>query len=276
MRGGGYCADLLAMSYSILDDMVIEEISHFFERMPYKYDFIIYHMGAHHGYNIECVKSKVEEEQYKYRTEEILKLLKKYSANVNVMSLTFEGCTDKESGLDHNVEIKKRNEILKAVSKELDLTFFDLNRRMDYKTLQYIDRCHFAEDDYEYISKLILEYFFPEIHFSYSNRVRKMDELNKRLSMYANVYVYGNGIRGRKIRMYLEKNRYMFSGFIVSDEYTDLYDNVLKISEIERKNTLVIVTPADITIWERLEKGGFDYISLSSDIYTHMDDEILK
>ncbi len=273
---GGYCVDLLAMSYSILDDMVMEEICHFFEKMPYKYDCIIYHIGAHHGYNIECVQSEEAAGQYKDRTKKILCLLKKYSTNVKVMSLTFEGCTDEESGLDHNAEIKKRNEILKIVSEELDLIFFDLNRKMNYKTIQYIDRCHFADDDYEYISKLILEYFFPEFHFSYSNRVREINELNKMICMYANIYVYGNGIRGKAIKMYLKKYGYTFSGFIVSDEYSDLYDNVSKINEIEKENTLVIVTPMDITIWERLEEGGFDYISLGSDIYAYLNEEIIK
>lgn len=272
--GEGYCVDLLAMSYSILDDMVLEEIKHFFKRTPYQYDFIIYHLGAHHGYGIECIKSERAVSQYTDRVREILVELKKFSDNIGVMTLTLEGCADEESGLNHNKEIKKRNKILKAVSKELDLLFYDLNQEIDYKIMRYIDRCHFTDDDYEYMSERIIGYFFPEIHFVYANRIREMENLREKLDAYANVYVYGNGVRGKSLKIYLQKYGYAFREFIVSDKYAHLYNNVVKTDQAEKENALVIVTPTDIEVWKKLEREGFDYITLGANIYTHINDEI--
>ncbi len=249
LRGGGeYCVDLLAMSYSIFDDMVLEEIKHFFKRTPYQYDLIIYHLGAHHGYGVNCIKSENAVNQYTDRVREILVELKKYSDNIGVMTLTLEGCADEKSGLNHNMEIKKRNEILRAVSNELDLLFYDLNQTIDYKIVRYIDRCHFTDDDYEYMSEKIIGYFFPKIHFAYANRIREMNDLRKKLDTCANVYVYGNGVRGKSLKIYLQKYGYAFREVIVSDKYAHLYNDVVKIDWVEKVNALVIVTLTDIEI----------------------------
>ena len=171
-------------------------------------------------------------------------------------------------------EIKKRNKILKAVSKELDLLFYDLNQEIDYKIMRYIDRCHFTDDDYEYMSERIIGYFFPEIHFVYANRIREMENLREKLDAYANVYVYGNGVRGKSLKIYLQKYGYAFREFIVSDKYAHLYNNVVKTDQAEKENALVIVTPTDIEVWKKLEREGFDYITLGANIYTHINDEI--
>lgn len=266
-----YVVDLLAMSYSILDSMVLEEIKHFFERTLYQYDTIIYQMGAHHGYHIECVKSDEAAKRYADKTEEILKTLSQYGTNIIAMTPTFERCLDKEgkSILNHNEEIGKRNEILKEISERLKVSFFDLNQKIDYKKVRYSDWCHFYEDCYEYISKLLIESFFPEINCVTSNRIGSVQELDAKLNQFkeGSIYIYGNGVRGNCIRMYLRKQGYTFGGFVVSEKYLDLFDDVLSINQIEKEKVLIIVTPTDADIWRQLENKKFDYISLNSDLY---------
>lgn len=270
-----YAVDLIAMSYSILDDMLVEELKHFFERTPYRYDTIIYQMGAHHGYHLECIKSDEAVKQYADKTEEILKLLSQYSVNLIAMTPTYERSFDKEGKnvLNHNEEITKRNQIMQAVSEHLKITFFDLNKEIDYKEVRYSDWCHFYEECYEYISKAIIERFFPQMHCVASNRVGTIQQLDVELDHFKKrkIYIYGNGVRGNCMRMYLRKKGYVFGGFIVSDKYLDLFEDVLSVNQINKEEALIIVTPTDMEVWRQLEEKKYDYISLNSDIYTFLD-----
>lgn len=273
--GEEYAVDLIAMSYSVLDDMVVEELKHFFDRAPYCYDAIFYQMGAHHGYYLECIKSDDAVKRYADKTEEILKLLSQYSVRLIAVTPTYERSFDKEGKkvLNHNEEITKRNQIMQAVSNHLNITFFDLNKEIDYKKVRYSDWCHFYEECYEYISKAIVERFFPEIHCVVSNRVGTIQQLDVELEHFKErkIYIYGNGVRGNCMRMYLRKKGYVFGGFIVSDKYLDLFEDVLSINQINKEEALIIVTPTDMEIWRQLEERKYDYISLNSDIYTFLD-----
>lgn len=267
-----YAVDLMAMSYSILDDMALEEIKHFFEKNPYQYVSIIYQMGAHHGYHLECVGSGNDAKQFECRTREILKVLSRYSNKVIAISPTLEREIDKngKSVLHHNVEIGKRNQILRDVSKELQISFLDLNKEMDYQKIRFSDWCHFYEDCYEYIAEVIIKHFFSDIEYVSSNRMGTFEELNEKLRYYKNkkIYIYGNGVRGNRIKMYLKRKGYTFNGFIVSKQYADQNEDVLVVDQVEREDTLIIVTPMDASIWKELDSGKFDYISLNSYIYT--------
>lgn len=271
MINESYAVDLLAMSYSVLDDITLEEIRHFFLRTPYKYDMIIYQLGAHHGYGVECMKSDEDAENFKIKTEEILKSLKQYSIPVITMSPTLERCVDRNGNkiFNHNEEIRKRNQILAMVSEKLNIIYFDLNEKIDYKEIRYVDWCHFEEDCYEYISRLIISRIFPDIQCADSNRLKSMRELNNKFNEYKEkkIYIYGNGIRGKYIKEYLQRYEYPFNGFIVSNEYADMADDTKRIDQIEKNDALIIVTPVDANIWTKLEKEKIDYISLNSDIY---------
>lgn len=269
-----YAVDLIAMSYCILDDMVLEEINHFFRSSPYKYEYIIYHMGAHHGYHITCAKSGRDAEKFADKTVEILECLKQYGLNVIAMSSTFEKESEREGRqlADHNREIEKRNQLLEEAAGRVHITFFDLNKKTDCQMLRYTDWCHFYEACYEAIAGIIIAECFPDIKYFSSNQMESISELDTKLKSYNDkkIYIYGNGIRGGRMRMYLCDRGYRFDGYIVSDEYGKTSGQVFYLNEIERENTLVIVTPVDLGIWDKLNRNQFDYITLHSDVNTFL------
>lgn len=265
-----YAIDLLAMSYCILDDMVIEEISHYFQSSQYQYDYIIYQMGAHHGYYVKCCKSEEDSKKFESRIKAILCFFKKYSANVVAVSSTFENCFDNgnKNVRNCNEEIEKRNQLLGMVAEKLQISFLDLGLKLDYNILKYSDRFHFSDKAYENIARTIIMDIFPEIQCISSNQVETLQELNEKLEQYQQrkIYVYGNGIKGNLIRGYLKK--YRFDGFIVSNEYFEISDEIFMISQIDKEQALIIVTPYDLNIWEKLAKSKYNYITLHTDIYT--------
>lgn len=269
-----YAVDLIAMSYCILDDMVLEEIKHYFQNSPYEYECIIYQMGAHHGYHIACAESEEDAEKFAVRTLEILKCLKRYSLRVIAISSTLERCFDKEGQklFNHNKEIEKRNQLLEIAVQKAQITFWDLNKKMYNQVLRYLDWCHFNERCYELFARLFITEFFPEIKYISSNQMETVRELNEKLELYngKKIYIYGNGIRGRRIRAYLCGCGYWFGGFVVSDEYKEFADQTFELDEIEKKDTLVIVTPVNIDVWEKLEQNQLDYITLHSDLNTFL------
>lgn len=266
-----YVVDLMAMSYGILDNKAFEEIQHFFQTTSYKYDVIIYQMGAHHGYHIDCLNIADDAVRFANRTKKILEFLSQQSKNTISMSATLERCIGAggEEVPNHNDEIEKRNQILKEVSDELNLFFFDLNNKIDYKKLRYTNWCHFHEDCYEYISKLIICEIFPDIKCVSSNRIMTIEKMEEKLKSCAGkkIYIYGNGVRGKNVKRYLQKQNYIWGGYIVSKEYMDSSDDIYSIEQIKKNDTLIIVTPVEASIWEKLFEEDMDYISLSSDVY---------
>lgn len=264
-----FAVDLLAMSYSILDDMVMAEIKHYFQSSVYRYEYIIYNMGAHHGYHIKCLEENQGSKEFENRTIEILSFLKKYCHSIIAVSSTLENFIDSsDMNLFHyNDEIKERNHLLKLAAEKLHITFFNLDEKIDYRTLKYSDRCHFSDKTYENIAKTIIVQLFPEISCASANQIETLQELKEKIEQYQQkkIYVYGNGIKGNFVKMYLEK--YRFDGFIVSNEYYEISDEVFMISQIERNNALIIVTLLDANVWERLALGKYDYITLNADIY---------
>lgn len=276
-----YAVDLIAMSYCILDCMALEEIKHYFQTMPYQYKYIFYQMGAHHGYHIACAESVEDSEKFESRTAEILQFLKCYSLNVIVLSLTPERDCDLKGNqlLNHNKEIAKRNWLIEKAAKKVKINSFNLNKKIDTCLFQYLDWCHFSEECYEKIAEILIAEFFPDIRYVSSNQIKTVRELDRKLELYEDkkIYIYGNSIRGRRIRAYLDKHGFRFDGFIVSNEYKEASDQLLDINDIENDNALVIATPVEMEVWEKLDQKKIDYITLHAEVNTFlkMDTDII-
>ena len=90
-------------------------------------------------------------------------------------------------------------------------------------------------------------------------------------SKYKKIYIFGNGVRGKRLKMYLERRGYSFDGFIVSEQYAESSKDVFLLHELNQADTLIIVTPVDAAIWNELHRRRFDYISLNSELYISMD-----
>lgn len=61
----GYAVDLVATFRSVLDDALFEEIENYFIRANYKYQEVLYGLGAHHGYWIHCESDDLSKKLYK-------------------------------------------------------------------------------------------------------------------------------------------------------------------------------------------------------------------
>ena len=59
-----YAVDLLAMSYSIFEDDIENEIEHYFIKNPYQYEYILYNLGAHQGYSRNCIDSEKNQQTF--------------------------------------------------------------------------------------------------------------------------------------------------------------------------------------------------------------------
>lgn len=268
-----YAVDLLAMSYNTFDDMILEEIEHFFQTSIYQYEFVFYQMGVHHGLHINCVESVEDAANYEMRSMEILKVLKKYADNVIVMASTLESDIHegkRKVSCIYRKEIEKRNKILEDAALKLDIGFYDINDKIDYSKIRFTDRFHFGEKEYENIAKQIIKDLFPNVNYISSNQVETLQELKEKLEQYKDkkIYIYGNGIRGKRIKKYLEIQNYKFGGFVVSKEYKEASEHSIDIAQIEDTEALFIVTPVDISVWKRLQK--VDYISIHPDIHTFL------
>lgn len=266
--GEDYAVDLLAMSYNTFDDMTLEEIQHFFHTSIYQYDFIFYQMGVHHGHYIECARSVEDAVKYEMKSLELLEILKQYTSHVIAMASTLENdVLEREQE-----EIEKRNRLLEIAASKLNINFYDVNKKMNYQTVHFTDRFHFYEREYENIAKQIISDLFPGVECVSSNQIDTLQELQEKLKQYKSkkIYIYGNGIRGKRIKKYLEMQNCVFGGFIVSKEYEETSENTIDLATIEKTEALLIVTPVNIDIWKKLEKEKFDYISIHSDIHTFL------
>ena len=274
-----YSVDLIAMSYGIMDEMVLEELRHYFDLTNYRYKFILYQMGAHHGYHVKCAEKDSDMAMYEHRTKEILVNLNIYGAELITIGATYEKIdVENSSTYNHNIEIEKRNGILKKISDEMKICFLDLNKEINYSIAEYVDNCHFCDCCYEYIAGIIIRRIFTEIEYVSANQIKTLNELNAKLNSgsYKKIYIYGNGTRGKSIEMYMKKRGIMFNGFIVSDEYAESDSEVFTINQIEREGALIIVTPQESEIWRKLNNDKYDYISLGASIYSYinMDNKI--
>lgn len=272
-----YAVDVLAMSYNICDDMALEEIRHFLQSSVYQYDYIFYQMGAHHGYHIECAERPEDADRFETRSMEILGVLMQHSSNVIALASTLE--SDIREGrrkisCEYGKETERRNRILETAARRSGIPFYDLNARIDYERVRFTDRFHFYEKEYEDIAGLIIADFFPGVHCASSNQIATLQELEETLEQYKDkrIYVYGNGIRGERIRIYLRRQGYRFDGFVVSEEFEEeeAEGNVIGIAGAEKKDALFLVTPRDPVIWNRLKEAGAEYISLHPDINTFL------
>lgn len=104
---------------------------------------------------------------------------------------------------------------------------------------------------------------------SYSGDVE--DEVNRFLQICGSgkqLYLYGTGIRGRKLKEFILRQGFKIEGFIISDDYkpedfADLEENIFRISEMpEGEHYLILATPAQEVLMGLAEKDiRFEFFS---------------
>lgn len=277
VQGEGYVVDLLAMSYSIFDSSLINEIEHFIESIGYQYNYIIFNLGAHHGYSAEIKNNKELQKRYFQILEDILRLLSRQTIHIITVSGTPERIDDAEA---NNNEIQSRNNILKSVSCKNGYQYVDLYSQLyDNKMFPLVDLFHFNDNGYEHIAYELGKALGFQIKNINSNRICSPKTLVEILGRTKKVYLYGDGKKGKQLRKYLcfldVKVEKMF---IVSDKfYKKENEQQISLSEIKNKmdiGDIILVTTEDMEVWEVLEQLKIDYCTLSEKVYSFIYDYI--
>lgn len=275
LRKDDCAVDLIAMSYSLFDPSLKEEITHFVDTIGYQYNHIIFNLGAHHGYMFECKSDKGLQETYYREMKKILGILGRMSRNIITVSGTPENVNRKEA---NNDEIEIRNVILKKVSRELGYKYIDLYSSLyNNKQFPQTDIVHFFENGYEYIAYELSKALGFENMFIRSNRVTSLKKFMEIIEKAGKVYIYGDGQRGRKLRGYLMSlNAKLAEGYIVSNEfYRKGNSEQVPLEEIADNfvtDDVFFVTPEDIMLWEALNKLGMNYYTLDAKLYSFIDE----
>lgn len=273
----GYVVDLVATSYGMTDPLLYEELFHFINVVHYNYEAIVFQLGAHHGYDIECKNSKKDKELYEFHLRKILKML----ANEKIQLITVAGTPEREIDEkgenieNHNGEICKRNEILSEISNQEKYVFIDLYEYMIKHKFEQVDLFHYVRSSDECIANRIAEILFGKPMKAIYNRLDSMVEFLNVLNKFKKIYIYGNAKRGKIIDKYLRIENMSGEGYIVSDEFSHMFENVYMLSSIKPDNdTVIIVTPTEYEIYSRLNEKGYQYISLTERIYTYLKEHV--
>lgn len=267
-----WAVDLVAMSFSILENTAYEEIKHFLETQNYSYEYIIYHLGCHHGYYALCSEDEKIKQQYEKKVEEILCLLRVHCKELVVMSATPEREKDEYGYCEnHNREIEERNAILHTICQKEKYKWLDMYRELKGKEIEYTDWCHFRENTYEHMADRILTCLFHKQSCISPNYIMNLNELKRILTDQNRlIYIYGNAKRAEILEKFFGLMDKKIEGYIVSNEYYREQPSTFRIEDIEKDNILVFVTPTDRNIWKRLCEREIEYYSISKELYAYI------
>jgi len=274
----GYVCDLIATSHSILDEVLEKELKFFFKTFSYPYKYIVFHLGAHHGYWIECSENSDDKSAYEMKVELLLKLISDNCEQVITLSGTHENAGSSIAGIEdiHNREIDARNCILKQISLKNKYLFIDLNLFMNKGNFGYTDWCHYERKADEYMANRIAEIILNKEKKEILNQVDGLRELNGILKRYSSIYLYGCGKKGAYVEKYLKLTKREFKGYIVSDQYYQGEEGVIRFSSFnqDEENAIVIVTAGDYQIFQNLHRSKMLYKSLSERLYIYIEEYV--
>lgn len=276
--GKKYAVDLLAMSYSVVDKAAVEEIKHYFDTTIYEYEFILFNYGSHHGYFMKCSENHEDERKYEKSIIKMLDVLLKYNSNVVNISATPERKEDENGNIieNHNIEIFHRNNIVNKVSKEKGIPYIDIYSKMIEQKNIYLDWCHFKDRGYLDIVEEIIKKLFKEIDVNIPDFIDSIKEFDKRIKQNSEkkIYIYGNGLRAEKLKKYIQIYGKEISGIIVSEEYYKKQKEIYTLDDIDTTNAIIIVTPMDIEVWNKLSEKRVNCFLLSKKIYIFIEEYI--
>lgn len=275
MEKEGYVVDLLAMSHSVFDEYFIEGIQYFINivKNSYQYQYILFNLGAHHGYSFKCSENEDVQTEYWNILEKTFKLLGQLCDNILVISGTPENRNDKDS---NNDEIEKRNDVLKQAANQAGLVYVDLYRGIYDKDFSMTDRFHYLENGYEYMAFIIkLSMGFRTVSIE-SNKIESVKMLTYMLEKAKRIFVFGDGKRGKLLNRYLKAVGMEVFGVIVSDVYYQQGSKIqISLSEIRNRlktGDIILVTPEDSGIWEELHNMGANFYTLGKRVYIYIEE----
>ena len=270
----GYVVDLIATSRSMLDVVLNKEIENYLLMANYKYEIVLYGLGAHHGYWIQCSNDELSIKLYKESIQVHINILKRYTHTIVILSGTPEReLSDKgELTANHNIEISARNKILKDIAEEYGYQYYDLFKYIKEKNVKYVDLFHFNEEGCLRISCKLAGIVLGKdkrIEFKNINHFREFETYIKTCINYKkNIYIYGNSSRGKTLMRYMiQAHEYDITGFIVSKEFYEEKEKILLLESVDKDNSIIIETIDDYVVWNNLQNYGVEWVRLDKMIY---------
>lgn len=262
--------DLIATSASILDDRIKEEILFFLRQNDYKYQTVIFNIGAHHGYWIDCENNEEFRESYEVALNKLFDKIEEIIPTI----ITVGGTPEKEECIERkleNVEIRMRNRILERVAQERGYSYIDLYDFTINGRFEYSDWVHFYGDGDEQIAQIIARYL-GKLDAIKSNRVYDIEKFIDLIREHdkQKVYIYGAGVKGKLLKYFLEKCEIQIEKFVVSDDHFDNSEEIEKFSSINSQEAFIVVSVEERTVWKELNNKEIEFITMSKDIYTKL------
>lgn len=262
--------DLIATSAVILDDRLMAEILLFFRQNNYCYKAVVFNVGAHHGYWIDCEND--EEVRKKYEVE-LNNLFDKIEETVPTI-ITVGGTPEKEECIDRkleNIEIRRRNEILKRISQKRGYPYIDLYDCAIKEKFEYSDWVHFYGDADECFAQRIAGHL-GVLDMISSNRVYNFEKFIASIKAHdkQKIYIYGAGVKGKALGEFLQECGIRIENFIVSDDYFDNSEKIERFSNINSKEAFIIVSIEERSVWGEISKRKIEFITMSKDIYVKL------
>lgn len=259
--------DLIATSATILDDRIETEILMLLKQNNYNYQAAVFHIGAHHGYWIDCENDGEFRKKYEAELNNLFDRIEEIIPTI----ITVGGTPEKEEDIERkleNIEIRRRNKILEKVASKRGYVYIDLYDYAIKGNFEYSDWVHFYGDADEYFAQIIAGHLgiFDMVN---SNRVYNLEKFIALIREHDNqkIYIYGAGAKGKLLRDFLERCRIRIENFIVSDDHFDNSEKIERFSSINRQDIFIIVSIEERTVWKEISKKEIEFITMSKDIY---------
>ena len=279
VKKDGYVVDLIATSRNMFDDVLNKEIENYLIMANYIYDIILYGLGAHHGYWIQCANDELSEKLYRESIRTQINILRKYAYTVIFLSGTPEReLSDKgELIANHNIEILARNKILRDVAEEYGYQYYDLFKFVKENNIKYVDLYHFNEEGSLQISCELACIVLNKDKIIDINNISHLCQFKTYIETCINykkkIYIYGNSNRGKTLRKYiLQTYEHDIEGFVVSNDFYEEKEDVFLLKTVSIDNSVIIVTPDVYDIWCELCNYGIEWIRLDRSLFRIMDE----
>lgn len=271
----GYTVDLFAASYCVASDKMLAAIKNFMQEAGCKYEYILFNLGAHHGYYFHCINDRNHQKIYQKYLLQILELLSDYGNKI----ITIEGTPEAETGhsamicTEHNKEICLRNMILMHVS-EGKYPFVTLYDELKRGNTIYYDWVHFDINIAEYIAnRVVTEMFGGKANKKNANYVENARILLSMLEKQEEILIYGQGEKENAIRDFLAANMVKINGMLILDECeTEEGQECCTLERVRKtgRKPFVILTVSPYNICHFLKKEHINYVTPTEEIYNYL------
>lgn len=163
------------------------------------------------------------------------------------------------------IDSSTRSEIENVISA-LSVTWQYIPSEKMVNNYYNVYKKYYTEKQFSLIQKTVERYRYID------KFAEKREKLLKQLKDFENIYIYGAGYNGNKLKKYLNQKGYAVKGYVVSDDYyvkeAEKYGEelILRISDIKNLDkSICCISILDEGIKEKLDNVGIKNIKLTSE-----------